>query len=74
MMPLLLSLSYKVKFVCMLKVAAKRIISGKWGCNNGQACVAPDYIITTKDFAPKLVRFPIFELMDTLSHIDVLIC
>lgn len=38
-----------------LQVAARRIIAGKWGCNNGQACVAPDYIITTKDFAPKLV-------------------
>ncbi|XP_045809563.1 aldehyde dehydrogenase family 3 member H1-like [Trifolium pratense] len=38
-----------------LEVTARRIISGKWGCNNGQACVAPDYIITTKDFAPKLV-------------------
>ncbi|WOG84590.1 hypothetical protein DCAR_0103774 [Daucus carota subsp. sativus] len=38
-----------------LKVAVRRIISGKWGCNNGQACIAPDYIITTKDFAPTLV-------------------
>ncbi|KAM7511095.1 hypothetical protein LguiB_009970 [Lonicera macranthoides] len=38
-----------------LKVATRRIIAGKWGCNNGQACVSPDYIITTKDYAPKLV-------------------
>ncbi|XP_045809634.1 aldehyde dehydrogenase family 3 member H1-like [Trifolium pratense] len=38
-----------------LEVTARRIISGKWGCNNGQACISPDYIITTKDFAPKLV-------------------
>ncbi|XP_057974020.1 aldehyde dehydrogenase family 3 member H1-like isoform X2 [Malania oleifera] len=38
-----------------LKVATRRIISGKWGCNNGQACISPDYIITTKDYAPKLV-------------------
>nr|CAD1842042.1 unnamed protein product [Ananas comosus var. bracteatus] len=38
-----------------LKVAVKRIAVGKWGCNNGQACIAPDYIITTKSFAPKLV-------------------
>ncbi|KAK9162291.1 hypothetical protein Syun_003193 [Stephania yunnanensis] len=38
-----------------LKVATRRIISGKWGCNNGQACVAVDYIITTKTFAPKLI-------------------
>ncbi|PPR90911.1 hypothetical protein GOBAR_AA29782 [Gossypium barbadense] len=38
-----------------LKVATRRIIAGKWGCNNGQACVSPDYIITTKDYATKLV-------------------
>ena len=38
-----------------LQVAARRLISGKWGLNNGQACVSPDYVITTKDFAPKLV-------------------
>ncbi|KAK2443880.1 aldehyde dehydrogenase family 3 member H1 [Trifolium repens] len=38
-----------------LEVTARRIISGKWGCNNGQACISPDYVITTKDFAAKLV-------------------
>lgn len=38
-----------------LEVTARRIISGKWCCNNGQACISPDYVITTKDFAPKLV-------------------
>ncbi|XP_059631795.1 aldehyde dehydrogenase family 3 member H1 [Cornus florida] len=38
-----------------LTVATRRIIVGKWGGNNGQACISPDYIITTKDFAPKLV-------------------
>nr|KJB59283.1 hypothetical protein B456_009G247000 [Gossypium raimondii] len=38
-----------------LKVATRRIIAGKWGCNNGQACISPDYIITTKDYATKLV-------------------
>ncbi|KAG0485198.1 hypothetical protein HPP92_009277 [Vanilla planifolia] len=38
-----------------LKVASKRIVVGKWGSNNGQACIAPDYIITTKSFAPKLI-------------------
>ncbi|KAE9603928.1 putative aldehyde dehydrogenase (NAD(+)) [Lupinus albus] len=36
-------------------VAARRIISGKWGSNNGQVCICPDYIITTNDIAPKLV-------------------
>ncbi|XP_077213407.1 aldehyde dehydrogenase family 3 member H1-like [Tasmannia lanceolata] len=38
-----------------LNVAAKRIIAGKWASNNGQACIAADYIITTKSFAPKVV-------------------
>ncbi|XP_042034681.1 aldehyde dehydrogenase-like [Salvia splendens] len=38
-----------------LTVAVKRLISGKWGCNSGQTCVAPDYVITTKAFASKLV-------------------
>ncbi|CAL9058258.1 aldehyde dehydrogenase family 3 member H1-like isoform X1 [Musa acuminata AAA Group] len=38
-----------------IKVATRRIVAGKWGCNSGQACIAPDYIITTKSFAPKLV-------------------
>ncbi|CAM0950191.1 unnamed protein product [Alopecurus aequalis] len=39
-----------------LHVAAKRIAAGKWGCNNGQACIAPDFIITTESFAPKLLE------------------
>ncbi|XP_030516050.1 aldehyde dehydrogenase family 3 member H1-like [Rhodamnia argentea] len=38
-----------------LEVAARRMIAGKWVCNNGQACIAIDYIVTTKSFAPKLV-------------------
>ncbi|KAL5820150.1 hypothetical protein ACOSQ4_023992 [Xanthoceras sorbifolium] len=38
-----------------LQVAARRIIAGKWVCNNGQACIAVDYIITTKQFAPMLI-------------------
>uniref|UniRef100_A0A1J3HUA1 Aldehyde dehydrogenase n=1 Tax=Noccaea caerulescens TaxID=107243 RepID=A0A1J3HUA1_NOCCA len=38
-----------------LQVAARRIIAGKWACNNGQACIGVDYVITTKDFASKLI-------------------
>ncbi|KAK8624140.1 hypothetical protein V6N13_065493 [Hibiscus sabdariffa] len=38
-----------------LQVATRRIIAGKWGCNNGQACVSPDYIITPKNYAQKLI-------------------
>ncbi|KZV51580.1 hypothetical protein F511_10533 [Dorcoceras hygrometricum] len=45
-----------------LKVAARRIISGKWGCNSGQTCVSPDYILTTKEYAPKLINALTCEL------------
>ncbi|KAH9717148.1 Aldehyde dehydrogenase family 3 member I1 [Citrus sinensis] len=38
-----------------LQVTTRRIIAGKWMANNGQACIGVDYIITTKDFAPKLI-------------------
>ncbi|KAM7486359.1 hypothetical protein LguiA_002368 [Lonicera macranthoides] len=47
-----------------LPVAAKRIIAGKWGCNNGQTCIAPDYLITTKAFAPKLIDALRYELLE----------
>ncbi|KAM6542055.1 hypothetical protein CsatB_006502 [Cannabis sativa] len=57
--PVLLELGGKspvvVDSAVNLQVAVRRIIAGKWCCNNGQACISPDYIITTKDFAPKLV-------------------
>nr|XP_023908249.1 aldehyde dehydrogenase family 3 member I1, chloroplastic-like [Quercus suber] len=45
-----------------LQVAVRRIIYGKWACNNGQACIGVDYIITTKDFAPKLIDALRYEL------------
>nr|QTQ95047.1 aldehyde dehydrogenase family 3 member H1 [Paeonia lactiflora] len=43
-----------------LQVASRRIIAGKWGSNNGQACISPDYILTTKDYA--------LQLIDALKH------
>ncbi|XP_058186488.1 aldehyde dehydrogenase family 3 member H1-like isoform X2 [Rhododendron vialii] len=45
-----------------LQVAVRRIIAGKWACCNGQACIAPDYLITTKAFAAKLIDALILEL------------
>lgn len=48
-----------------MKVAAKRIAAGKWGCNSGQACVSPDYVVTTKSFAPKLVVIQSYFLVPT---------
>ncbi|XP_060214438.1 aldehyde dehydrogenase [Lycium barbarum] len=44
------------------KVAVRRIIAGKWGCNNGQACISPDYIVTTKENVPKLLDAMKLEL------------
>ncbi|KAL2342886.1 hypothetical protein Fmac_004171 [Flemingia macrophylla] len=38
-----------------LQVTARRIIAGKWACNSGQACISVDYVITRKEFAPKLI-------------------
>ncbi|XP_022894224.1 aldehyde dehydrogenase-like [Olea europaea var. sylvestris] len=45
-----------------LEVTARRLILGKWGSNSGQTCVSPDYILTTKEFAPKLVDALVREL------------
>ncbi|KAI4320559.1 hypothetical protein MLD38_034027 [Melastoma candidum] len=57
--PVLLELGGKCPVVVdsniNLKVSCRRIIMGKWGCNNGQACISPDYIVTTKEYAPKLI-------------------
>lgn len=38
------------------KVAVKRIILGKFGACAGQACIAIDYILVEKKFAPTLVE------------------
>ncbi|KAL4576909.1 hypothetical protein LXL04_013010 [Taraxacum kok-saghyz] len=38
------------------KIAMKRIIWGKFGACGGQACIAIDYILTPKKFAPILVE------------------
>ncbi|KAJ0096784.1 hypothetical protein Patl1_28069 [Pistacia atlantica] len=38
-----------------LQVTARRIIAGKWMANGGQTCIAIDYVITTKEFAPNLI-------------------
>ncbi|KAG0486967.1 hypothetical protein HPP92_009062 [Vanilla planifolia] len=38
-----------------LKSSIKKDCCWQVGSNNGQACIAPDYIITTKSFAPKLI-------------------
>ncbi|KAI7739406.1 hypothetical protein M8C21_010749 [Ambrosia artemisiifolia] len=39
-----------------LKVAAKRIASGKWGACAGQACIGIDYVIVEQKFASTLIE------------------
>jgi aldehyde dehydrogenase (NAD+) len=38
-----------------LKVAAKRIVIGKWGSSCGQACISPNHLLVEESFVPKLV-------------------
>lgn len=38
------------------EVAARRIASGKWGVNCGQACLAPDYILVEDKDAQRLIK------------------
>ncbi|CAM6084451.1 unnamed protein product [Calypogeia fissa] len=36
-------------------VVAKRIAWGKWTSNDGQACIAPDYVLAEESVVPKLI-------------------
>ncbi|KAL2609960.1 hypothetical protein R1flu_028533 [Riccia fluitans] len=38
-----------------IEAVAKRIAWGKWPSNNGQACVAPDYVLAEECAVPKLI-------------------
>ncbi|KAL3678571.1 hypothetical protein R1sor_021527 [Riccia sorocarpa] len=38
-----------------VEAVAKRIAWGKWPSNNGQACIAPDYVLAEESVVPKLV-------------------
>lgn len=40
-----------------MKVVAKRLCRGKWACNNGQACIAPDYVLVEESIRSELVIF-----------------
>jgi len=48
---------------CDIKKTAKRLMWGKFTLNNGQTCVAPDYVLTTPETEKKLVA----ELQATLK-------
>jgi len=41
--------------VDMSKVAAKRIVIGKWGSSCGQACISPNHLLVEESCVPKLV-------------------
>ncbi|XAR57947.1 Aldehyde dehydrogenase (NAD(+)) [Bertholletia excelsa] len=40
-----------------IMVAAKRVAGGKWGPCSGQACIAIDYVLVDRKFAPILIEF-----------------
>lgn len=40
-----------------MKVAVKRIVSGKWGLCSGQACVGVDYLLVKEKHASEVVLF-----------------
>ncbi|KZV52240.1 hypothetical protein F511_41247 [Dorcoceras hygrometricum] len=50
------------------KMAAKRIISAKFGTCAAQACIAIDYILVQKNFAPTLVELLKAEILSTLGE------
>ncbi|KAM1261703.1 hypothetical protein ACFX13_027639 [Malus domestica] len=39
-----------------LKVAIQRIVGGKWGPCNGQACIGVDYMLVEEKFAPTVIE------------------
>jgi aldehyde dehydrogenase (NAD+) len=41
--------------ILFFQVGLRRIAQGKWGNNNGQACIAPDYILVDESIASELV-------------------
>lgn len=47
-----------------LDVVAKRITWGKWASNNGQACIAPDYLLVEESVVPKLIT----KMKETLKE------
>jgi aldehyde dehydrogenase (NAD+) len=49
---------------CNLSSTAKRLVWGKWSLNNGQTCVAPDYILTTEAMEQPLLQ----ELKKTITE------
>merc|ERR1719285_1697384 len=58
--PVLLELGGKNPVIlddtCDLGMAARRICQGRFGFNSGQVCIAPEYILTDKNTAERLVE------------------
>ncbi|XP_024538901.1 aldehyde dehydrogenase family 3 member H1 isoform X2 [Selaginella moellendorffii] len=47
----------------LFQVATRRIAVGKWGNNNGQACVSPDYVLVDSSCSTKFIE----AMKDTLK-------
>jgi hypothetical protein len=44
-------------------MAGSRLTWGKWCANNGQACIAPDYLLVEESVLPELVCFQNFLML-----------
>ena len=53
-------------------MAARRILVGKFSSNDGQACIAPDYVLVEEHLAPKLVNcfHPGLKMSDTCHNLQ----
>jgi hypothetical protein len=47
----------RIECVVIVKMAGSRLTWGKWASNNGQACIAPDYLLVEESILPELVCF-----------------
>ncbi|CAM6086424.1 unnamed protein product [Calypogeia fissa] len=47
-----------------LSIVAKRVCRGKWACNNGQACIAVDYVLAEESIKSELIS----KIKDTLKQ------
>ncbi|KAL2941849.1 Aldehyde dehydrogenase family 3 member I1 chloroplastic [Bienertia sinuspersici] len=52
-----------------LQVAARRIIAGKWGCNNGQTCTAVDYSELNESFGKNPMESKDMSRIVNLYHV-----
>lgn len=56
------------RFGVGVKVAVKRIVSGKWGLCSGQACVGVDYLLVQEKHASEVVLLRLAEPFSIFSR------